>query len=70
MNILHYARLIFKFLLTLKVSDYSNNNELLKLTKWLMDLLAEIGEKVERKEVIYEGDNASLREKKLREVRD
>lgn len=35
-NILHYARLIFKFLLMLKVSVYCNNNELLKMTSWLM----------------------------------
>lgn len=39
-NILHYGRLIFKFLLTLKVSDYKNDNELFKLTQWLMDLLS------------------------------
>jgi hypothetical protein len=39
-NILHYGRLIFKFLLTLKVSDYSNDNELFRLSKWLMELLA------------------------------
>ena len=35
-NVLHYGRLIFKFLLTLKVSEYSNDGELLKLSKWLM----------------------------------
>lgn len=45
-NILHYGRLIFKFLLTLKVSDYSNDNELFRLSKWLMELLGEINEKL------------------------
>lgn len=70
MNILHYGRLIFKFLLTLKVSEYSNDNELFKLSKWLMELLGEINDKLERKEVVYEGENASLREQKLREVRN
>jgi hypothetical protein len=39
-NILHYCRLIFKFLLTVKMSEYINNNELFKLTKWLMLILA------------------------------
>ncbi len=52
-NILHYARLIFKFVLMLKVSSYSNNNELFKLTRWLMEVLAEINEKIERREVVY-----------------
>jgi hypothetical protein len=52
-NILHYARLIFKFLLMLKVSVYSNNNELFKMTRWLMEVLAEISEKIERKDVLY-----------------
>lgn len=52
-NILHYGRLIFKFLLMLKVSVYSNSNELFKMTRWLMDVLAEISEKIERKEVVY-----------------
>lgn len=61
MNILHYGRLIFKFLLTLKVSDYTNDNELFRLSKWLMELLAEINEKLEKKEIIYEGENANLR---------
>jgi hypothetical protein len=69
-NILHYGRLIFKFLLTLKVSEYSNDNELFKLSKWLMELLGEIKVKLEKKEIIYEGDNASLREQKLKEVRN
>lgn len=45
-NILHYGRLIFKFLLTLKISEYSNDNELFKLSKWLMELLREISEKI------------------------
>ena len=49
MNILHYGRLIFKFLLTLKVSEYSNDNELFKLSKWLMELLSEINDKLERR---------------------
>ena len=39
-NVLHYGRLIFKFLVTLKITEYSNDNELFKLTKWLMELLA------------------------------
>lgn len=65
-NILHYGRLIFKFLLTLKVSEYCNDNELFRLSKWLMELLAEINFKLEKKEIIYEGDNASLREQKLK----
>jgi hypothetical protein len=39
-NILHYGRLIYKYLLTLKVTEYSNDNELFKLSKWLMELLA------------------------------
>jgi hypothetical protein len=69
-NILHYGRLIFKFLLTLKVSDYSNDNELFRLSKWLMELLGEISEKLEKKEIIYEGENAGLREQKLKEVRN
>ena len=34
-----------------------------------MELLAEINLKLEKKEVIYEGENASLREQKLKEVR-
>lgn len=45
-NILHYGRLIFKFLLTLKVSEYSNDNELFRLSKWLMELLGEINTKL------------------------
>ena len=55
--------------MTLKVSEYSNDNELFKLSRWLMELLAEINLKLEKKEVIYEGENASLREQKLKEVR-
>jgi mevalonate pyrophosphate decarboxylase len=35
-----------------------------------MELLAEINIKLEKKEIIYEGDNASLREQKLKEVRN
>jgi hypothetical protein len=54
-NILHYGRLIFKFLLTLKISEYSNDNELFKLSKWLMELLGEINSKIERKHIVYEG---------------
>lgn len=69
-NVLHYGRLIFKFLLTLKVSEYSNDNELFKLSKWLMELLAEISEKLDRREIVYEGENAHLREQKLKEVRN
>ena len=67
---MHYGRLIFKFLLTLKVSEYCNDNELFRLSKWLMELLAEINFKLEKKEIIYEGDNAGLREQKLKEVRN
>jgi len=57
-------------LLTLKVSEYCNDNELLRLSKCLMELLAESNYKLENKEIIYEGDNASLREQKLKEVRN
>jgi hypothetical protein len=69
-NILHYGRLIFKFLLTLKISEYSNDNELFKLSRWLMELLGEIQQKIERREIVYEGENAPLREQKLKEVRN
>lgn len=53
-------------MLTLKISEYSNDNELFKLSKWLMELLGEINQKLERKEIVYEGENASLREHKLK----
>jgi hypothetical protein len=35
-NVLHYGRLIFKFLLTLKVTEYASDKELIQLSKWLM----------------------------------
>jgi len=40
-------------LLTLKVSEYNNDKELIQLSKWLMELLAEINEKIEKKEITY-----------------
>ena len=35
-----------------------------------MDLLSDIKYKIDNKEVLYDGDNALIRQKKLREVRD
>ena len=35
-NVLHYGRLIFKFLLTLKVTEYASDKELIQISKWLM----------------------------------
>ena len=63
---LHYGRLIFKFLLTLKLSKYHNDGEVRKLSRWLMQLLAEIEQKIENKDVVFEGESATLREQKLR----
>ena len=63
---LHYGRLIFKFLQTLKLTEFKNEGELRRLTRWLLQLLAEIEQRIDNKEVVYEGDNAPLREQKLR----
>lgn len=35
-----------------------------------MELLSEINYKLEKKEILYEGENANLREQKLKEVRN
>jgi hypothetical protein len=35
-----------------------------------MQLLNEMNEKIQKKEIMYEGENATMREQKLKEVRN
>ena len=46
--------------------QHLSEGELRRLTRWLLQLLAEIEQRIDNKEVVYEGDNAPLREQKLR----
>ena len=49
-------------------SSYSEENQIKTFTAWLLVLMEEIKGKINNNGIIYEGENAWLREKKLREV--
>ncbi len=69
---LHYGRLIFKFILLLKEQENWQGNyfeEVYTLTKWLFVILDEVADKIENKEISFEGGTSpEIREKKLIEV--
>jgi hypothetical protein len=70
--LLHYGRLIFKFILLLKEQENWQGNyfeEVYTLTKWLFVILDEVADKIENKEISFEGGTSpEIREKKLIEV--
>lgn len=64
-NILHYCRLVYKFVTVLNVlkdwkgiGDESRKNVFIR---WLAIVVKVVNVKIDNKEVIYEGENASLR---------
>lgn len=67
-NILHYCRLIYKYIIAVKESSDGEENQVKTFTAWLLLLMEEIRAKINNQGIIYEGENAWLREKKLREV--
>ena len=54
-NILHYCRLVYKYTTTLRQSSYSDENQVKTFSKWLMKILKEINEKIDSKNIVYEG---------------
>lgn len=68
MNLLHYCRLIYKYVIALRESNLYEDSQARYLSGWLMLLMEEINKKINENGIIYDGENAPLREKKLREV--
>lgn len=67
-NILHYCRLIYKYIIALRDSSYSEENQIKTFTAWLLTMMDEIKAQISSNGIIYQGQNAWLREKKLKEV--
>lgn len=67
-NILHYCRLIYKYVTSLKTIHPSEDSQIRILSTWVLLIIEEIKVKINDSSIIYEGENIWLREKKLREV--
>lgn len=67
-NVLHYCRLIYKHIVLAKEQLNYDENQIGIFKRWLSVILKTIMKSIENKKVIYEGENAASREKKLQEV--
>ena len=60
-NILHYCRLLYKYIVSLRESIHNDENQVKTFTAWLLTLMEEIKNKINSNGIIYEGENAWLR---------
>lgn len=67
-NILHYCRLMYKYVIGLKSTQVNEENQIRILSSWVLLVMSEIKKKISQNGIIYEGENSMLREKKLRQV--
>lgn len=67
-NLLHYCRLVYKYVVLMKETHPSEDNQIRTLAGWVLFFMDEIKNKINEGSVIYERDNGYIREKKLREV--
>ncbi len=70
-NILHYCRLVYKYVTVMQVmKDHKLGDENRKnvFVRWLAIVVKTVNTRIDNHEVIYEGENAALREEKLKEV--
>lgn len=54
-NILHYCRLIYKYIIALRDSSFSEENQIKTFTAWLLTLMDEIKAQINSNGIIYEG---------------
>ena len=54
-NILHYCRLIYKYIIALRDSLYNDDNQVKTFTAWLLTLMEEIKNKINNSGIVYEG---------------
>lgn len=69
-NILHYCRLIYKYVTVLQIlkdhKSVGDENRRNVFVRWLAIVVKTVNTRIDNKEVIYEGQNAALREEKLK----
>ena len=64
-NILHYCRLIYKYVTVMQVMKehkLGDENRRNLFVRWLAIVVKTVNTRIDNHEVIYEGDNAALRE--------
>ena len=63
MNLLHYCRLIYKFVTFMKETYFLDENISKILSSWVLSLMVEIKGQINDNKILYEGENGWLREK-------
>lgn len=60
-NILHYCRLIFKHLVSMKEISFGDENQRSIFKRWLCTVLKSLMREIEDKKIICDGDNIAAR---------